>query len=141
MQIIKQYIYDNTWLEYWDMIIIDEWDWCYKLWMVKSTYHDWKTDCSWHFVLTNNWKEAIDISWWDIAAKLEWEWVDILKTLILTGKVEEPKDKVKMDVIENINYLENHIKNLDYTLKKDKATLEKYKEQYEQITWEKYNDI
>ena len=135
MKIIKQYIYDNNTLDYWDIVILDDEKWCYRLWMVTSTYHDWNTDCSWHYVKLMKWRWDIDVCWNDIAAKLVWEEVWIIKNLILTWGLIEDKDDRLIKIQEDIDYYTHEIKEDESSLRADKNLLEKALNEYKKITW------
>lgn len=76
-------------LEYGDVIIFREdvrADDPYCLGIVKSTYRDGNTDCSWHYVKINDqWKDK-DISWYDILYKLEWEDIETIRNMIWNSR-------------------------------------------------------
>lgn len=138
MKIIKECQYDNTELDYGDIVIFDDENGCYKLWMIKSTYHDWNTDCSWHYVMTQNGEKDLDLCWSDIKMRLEWDEVWILKNLILTWQIrEDPNDKlieINNDIDyynEKINDSKSKISNYEYFLR------EKFDE-YKKLTWNKH---
>lgn len=123
MELIRQCEYDNSDLEYWDIVIID---W-YRLGMVKSTYYDWNTDCSWHYVKVNKDSE-VDIQGSEILYKIVWNWVEIIKNMILTWEIAEDKDMDRLEIQNNINYYEEQIRKTKSDLKGYENLLEEEKD-------------
>ena len=131
MKLIKQYIYDNMDLKYWDIVIIEN-SWWYMLWMIKSSYHDWKTDCSWHYVKIAKGSEDLDIPWSDIIYVLEWDEVWAIKALIDSGEIVENQEDKRIKVINDINeykarisVVKNDLKMYEKWLKESEDTLER----------------
>ena len=131
MKLIKQCIYDNMDLKYWDIVIIEN-SWWYMLWMIKSSYHDWKTDCSWHYVKIAKGSEDLDIPWSDIIYVLEWDEVWAIKALIDSGEIVENQEDKRIKVINDINeykarisVVKNDLKMYEKWLKESEDTLER----------------
>ena len=131
MKLIKQCIYDNMDLKYWDIVIIEN-SWWYMLWMIKSSYHDWKTDCSWHYVKIAKDSEDLDIPWSDIIYVLEWDEVWAIKALIDSGEIVENQEDKRIKVINDINeykarisVVKNDLKMYEKWLKESEDTLER----------------
>ena len=131
MKLIKQCIYDNMDLKYWDIVIIEN-SWWYMLWMIKSSYHDWKTDCSWHYVKIAKDSEDLDIPWSDIIYVLEWDETWVIKTLINSGEIMEDQEDKRIKVINDINEykvkisaIKDSLKMYEKWLKESEDTLER----------------
>ena len=116
MKLIKQCEYDNMDLDYWDIVIIDA-SWWYMLWMIKSSYHDWKTDCSWHYIKISNDQKDLDLSWSEIIYKLEWDEVWIIKALINSGEIIEDQNDKRIQVMNDINDYKAKISSIKTDLK------------------------
>jgi hypothetical protein len=131
MAIIKECKYDNQWLEYWDVVIIED-DW-YRLWVVKSTYNDWKTDCSWHYIKVGKWKTDLDLCWEEIIYKLTWPEAEIIKNLILTGEILEDKDEKVCELKNSLEYHKKEFKDAERSLNYHKNEINKIKGELEKI--------
>lgn len=116
MKLIKQCEYDNMSLDYWDIVIINN-SWWYMLWMIKSSYHDWKTDCSWHYIKISNDSEDLDLSWSDIIYKLVWDEAWIIKALITSDKIMEDQNDKRIQVMNDINDYKEKISRIKTDLK------------------------
>lgn len=123
MELIRQCEYDNSDLEYWDIVIIG---W-YRLGMVKSTYYDWNTDCSWHYVKVSKDSE-VDVQGSAILYKIVWNWVETIKNMILTWEIAEDKDMERLEIQNNINYYEEQIRKTKSDLKDYENLLEEEKD-------------
>lgn len=132
MKFIKQCKYDNMNLDYWDIVIFES-SWSCMLWMIKSSYHDGKTDCSWHYIkLQSKWQD-IDIQWSEILYKLEWDEVWILKVLIETWEIVEDQNDKRIKVINEISNYEERISCLETDLKMYKWWLKESKDILERL--------
>lgn len=134
MTLIKECEYDNTNLEYWDVVLFYE-GW-YRLGMVKSTYHDGNTDCSWHYVKVSSASKDLDLSWSDIIYKFTWDDAIIIKNLILTWDVMENKDEKMCELRNDIDYYKNEVNRYKKEVEINERILKEKEEEYEE-----YNKI
>ena len=135
----KQCIYDNMNLDCWDIVLIDDWrtSWL-RLGMIKTSYHDWKTDCSWHYIKVSSSWEILDLCWDEIIYKLTWPDAEILRSYILDWEILEDKELWKAKIINDIKYYQEKIRSNEASLKMNKEWLEDTLKEYKEFTWEDF---
>ena len=129
MQLIKECRYDNTDLTYWDVVIFQEWG--YRLGMVKSTYHDSNTDCSWHYIQTSEWWKEFDMQWDDILYKLVWDEAEIIKNMILTWEIKEDSELKKIKLKNELDYYKEELQKIENRIWMYKEHIEEIEKELE----------
>ena len=102
MTLIKQCQYDNMDLDNWDVVIFDDEKWP-QLWVIKTSYHDGNTDCSWHYIRISINKE-VDVCWSTILYKMEGEDAELLKAFILKWEILEDKNIERAKLLSDLEY-------------------------------------